>query len=409
MHRPYRPAPPAYLRAPPIKMRDRLYIDDTRQRIRSGHPWVYDNQVLRFEGRPQPGGIVQVFDVKKGPLGQGYFNPKSKIRVRMLTKDLDEPIDGAFFRRKIKAAWDYRVRMGQPESCRVVFGEADGLPALVVDKFNDVLVLQTLALGMDRFKAEIVQALRDVLQPRGIYERNDVPVRLKEGLEQVTGPIVDPFDTQLTIRENGLKFHVDLAEGQKTGHFLDQRLNHAALEHISKDVRVLDCFTHTGGFALHAAKYGAKEVLGLDISEEAVALARSNATLNEMGETCTFKAANVFDFLAGPVKDSGVWDVIVLDPPAFAKSRSALDNAVRGYKEINLRAMKALPPGGFLVTCSCSQHMQPELFRKTIADAARDAHRELREVYAGSQPPDHPVHWAIPETHYLKCLVLQVL
>ncbi|MBK9421456.1 MAG: class I SAM-dependent rRNA methyltransferase [Flavobacteriales bacterium] len=390
-------------------MRDRLYIDDTRQRIRSGHPWVYDNQVLRFEGRPQPGGIVQVFDVKKGPLGQGYFNPKSKIRVRMLTKDLDEPIDGAFFRRKIKSAWDHRVRMGQPESCRVVFGEADGLPALVVDKFNDVLVLQTLALGMDRFKAEIVQALRDVLQPRGIYERNDVPVRLKEGLEQVTAPIGEPFDTKLTITENGVLFNVDLAEGQKTGHFLDQRLNHAALEHIAKDARVLDCFTHTGGFALHAAKYGAKEVLGVDISEEAVALARSNAKLNGMQENCTFVAANVFDFLAGPVKDSGVWDVIVLDPPAFAKGRAALENAVRGYKEINLRAMKALPPGGFLVTCSCSQHMTPDLFRKTIADAARDAHRELREIFAGNQPPDHPMHWAIPETHYLKCLVLQVM
>jgi 23S rRNA (cytosine1962-C5)-methyltransferase len=391
-------------------MRDRLYIDDTRQRIRSGHPWVYDNQVLRFEGRSQPGGIVQVFDVKKGPLGQGYFNPKSKIRVRMLTKDLDEPIDGAFFRRKIKAAWDYRVRMGQPESCRVVFGEADGLPALVVDKFNDVLVLQTLALGMDRFKAEIVQALREVLHRAAFTSATTCPCGLRKAWNRsLVSDRSDPFDTQLTITENGLKFHVDMAEGQKTGHFLDQRLNHAALEHISKDARVLDCFTHTGGFALHAAKYGAKEVLGLDISEEAVALARSNATLNEMGETCTFKAANVFDFFAGPVKDSGVWDVIVLDPPAFAKSRSALDNAVRGYKEINLRAMKALPPGGFLVTCSCSQHMQPELFRKTVADAARDAHRELREVYAGSQPPDHPVHWAIPETHYLKCLVLQVL
>ena len=390
-------------------MRDRLYIDDTRLRIRQGHPWVYDNQVLRFEGRPHPGGIVQVFDVKKGPLGQGFFNPKSKISIRMLTKDLDEPIDAAFFHRKIAAAWSYRQRMGQPESCRVVFGEADGLPALVVDKFNDILVLQTLALGMDRFKTEIVQALQEVLKPRGIYERNDVPVREKEGLEQVKGFIGDEFDTRLTIEENGLRFAVDVAEGQKTGHFLDQRLNHAAMEHISKGSRVLDCFTHTGGFALHAAKYGASEVLGLDISEEAVALAKSNAKLNGMEATAQFKPANVFDFLAGPVKDSGRWDVIVLDPPAFAKSRSALDGAVRGYKEINLRAMKALPPGGFLVTCSCSQHMLPELFRKTIADAARDAHRELREVFSGSQPPDHPIHWAIPETHYLKCLVLQVL
>jgi 23S rRNA (cytosine1962-C5)-methyltransferase len=390
-------------------MRDRIYIDDSRQRVRSGHPWVYDNQVLRFEGRLKPGAVVQVFDVKKGPLGQGYFNPRSKIRVRMLTKDLDEPIDAAFFRRKIAAAWAYRQRMGQPESCRVVFGEADGLPALVVDKFNDVLVLQTLALGMDQFKPEIVQALHEVLRPRGVYERNDVPVREKEGLDQVKGPVGEEFPTRLSVVENGIRFLVDVANGQKTGHFLDQRLNHAALEHIAKDARVLDCFTHTGGFALHAAHYGAREVLGLDISEEAVASARANARENGLAERCTFVAANVFDFLAGPVKESGAWDVIVLDPPAFAKSRSALENAVRGYKEINLRAMKALPPGGILVTCSCSQHLLPDLFRKTLADAAHDAHRELREVYSGGQPPDHPVHWAMPETHYLKCLVLQVL
>lgn len=389
--------------------RDRLYVDDARQRIRQGHPWVYDNQVLRVEGRPQPGGIVQVFDVKKGPLGQGYFNPKSKIRVRMLTKDLDEPIDVAFFRRKIAAAWAFRQRMGQPESCRVVFGEADGLPALVVDKFGDILVLQTLALGMDRFKAEIIQALHDVLGPRGIYERNDVPVREKEGLEQVKGFAGEEFDTRLEITENGLKFAVDVAHGQKTGHFLDQRQNHAALEHVAKGARVLDCFTHTGGFALHAAAYGATEVLGLDISEEAVALATGNAALNDLEGVATFKAANVFDFLAGQGRGTGNWDVVVLDPPAFAKSRAALDGAVRGYKEINLRAMKMLPPGGFLVTCSCSQHMLPDLFRKTIADAARDAHRELREVYSGAQPADHPMHWAIPETHYLKCLMLQVL
>lgn len=390
-------------------MRARLYIDDTRQRIRSGHPWVYDNQVLRSEGRPQPGGIVQVFDVKKGPLGQGFFNPRSKILARMLTKDLDEPVDAGFFRRKVQAAWDHRVRMGQPESCRVVFGEADGLPALVVDKFNDVLVLQTLALGMDRYKAEIVSALHEVLAPRGIYERNDVPVREKEGLEQVTGFIGAEFDTDLIIEENGLRFAVDVAAGQKTGHFLDQRLNHAALEHLARGARVLDCFTHTGGFALHAAKYGAAEVTGLDISEDAVGVANGNAALNGLEDRCTFKAANVFDFLSGPRNIGGHWDVIVLDPPAFAKSRSALDSAVRGYKEINLRAIKSLPPGGFLVTCSCSQHMVPELFRKTIADAAHDAHRELREVHSGGQPPDHPVHWSIPETQYLKCLVLQVL
>ncbi|MBP9080492.1 MAG: class I SAM-dependent rRNA methyltransferase [Flavobacteriales bacterium] len=390
-------------------MRDRIYIEDARQRVRGGHPWVYDNQVRRTEGSPRPGGIVQVFDVRKGPLGQGFFNPVSKIRVRMLTKHLDEPIDAAFFRRKIQAAWDHRVRLAQPANCRVVFGEADGLPALVVDKFNDVLVVQTLALGMDRYKTEIVQALRDVLQPRGIYERNDVPVREKEGLPQVKGFIGEAFDPQLVVEENGLLFAVDVAQGQKTGHFLDQRLNHAALAHVAQGANVLDCFTHTGGFALHAAKYGAREVLGLDISAEAVGLARANATRNGLEGVCRFEAVNVFDFLSAPKLGSGPWDVVVLDPPAFAKSRSALDGAVRGYKEINLRAIKHLPPGGFLVTCSCSQHMLPDLFRRTIADAAHDAHRELREVYSGGQPPDHPVHWSIPETHYLKCLVLQVL
>lgn len=390
-------------------MRARLYIDDTRQRVRQGHPWIYDNQVLRSEGPLEPGGIVQVFDVKKGPLGQAYFNPKSKLRARLITKDLDEPIDAGFFKRKIEAAWNFRKRMGNTTSCRVVFGEADGLPALVVDKFNDVLVIQTLSLGMDRFKPEIVSALKDVLGLTKIYERNDVQVREKEGLEARTGFIGEPFPTKLEIEENGLTLGVDIATGQKTGHFLDQRLNHAAMTRISHQARVLDCFTHTGGFALHAAKYGAKDVLGLDISEEAVALARQNAERNGLQARCRFVAANVFDFLAEADKRGDQWDVIVLDPPSFAKSRTAMAGATRGYKEINLRAMKCLPKGGFLVTCSCSQHMTPDLFRDMVATAARDAHRELREVYYGTQPPDHPYHWAIPETLYLKCLVLQVL
>lgn len=390
-------------------MRPRLYIDDTRQRVRQGHPWVYDNQVLRSEGRPEAGGIVQLFDVKKGPLGQGYFNPGSKIIARLLTKDLDEPIDTAFFRRKVQAAWDFRRRMGNSTSCRVVFGEADGLPALVVDKFNDVLVMQIMALGMERHRASILAALQDVLAPRGIYERNDAAVRSKEGLELYSGFTGAPFDTRLEIEENGLKLALDVATGQKTGHFLDQRLNHAAMARISHQARVLDCFTHTGGFALHAAKYGAREVLGVDISAEAIALAEANAAANGLAPRCSFRTANVFDLLTDASKRGLSWDVIVLDPPAFAKNRGALDGATRGYKEINLRAMKCLPPGGFLVTCSCSQHMTPELFRAMVADAARDAHRELREVYYGTQPPDHPYHWAIPETLYLKCLVLQVL
>ena len=388
-------------------MRDRLYIDDTRQRIRSGHPWVYDNQVLRFEGRPQPGGIVQVFDVKKGPLGQGYFNPKSKIRVRMLTKDLDEPIDGAFFRRKIKSAWDHRVRMGQPESCRVVFGEADGLPALVVDKFNDVLSVQFLTLGMERWKEVILDALEQVIKPRGIYIRNDVPIREKEGLAMYKEFHGKAFPTDLVIEENGLKVHVDVANGQKTGHFLDQVLNHAEMGKISKGQRVLDCFTHTGGFALSAASHGAKEVVGLDISADAVKQATRNAELNGLSN-CTFRTDNVFDYLTEADRRGEKWDVIVLDPPAFAKNRGALENATRGYKEINLRALKCLPSGGFLVTCSCSQHMGPDRFRKMLAEAAQDAGKRVREVYGGAQAPDHPILWGVPETHYLKCIVLEV-
>ncbi len=389
-------------------MRNRLYIDDTRLRVRGGHPWIFDNQVKRVEGRPEPGDIVQVFDQRKGPLGQAYYNPASRITARLLTKHLDEPIDATFFQRKIQAAWDHRVRMGEPASCRVVFGEADGLPALVVDKFNDIAVVQTLALGMDRYKEEVVAAIRAVLAPRGIYERNDVLVREKEGLPMRKGFIGDPFNTELVIEENGIRMLVDVASGQKTGHFMDQRQNHAALARFTAGADVLDCFTHTGGFALHAATYGARSVVGLDISEDAVALARRNAELNGLSDRCRFEAANVFDHLVTASRAGRTWDVVVLDPPAFAKSRSALEGATRGYKEINLRAMKCLPPGGILVTCSCSQHMSTELFRAMVADAARDAHREVRELYYGTQPPDHPVHWSIPETLYLKCLVLEV-
>lgn len=390
-------------------MRDRLYIEDAQQRIRRGHPWVYDNQVRRMDGSPGQGAIVQVFDLKKGPLGQAYYNPQSKLRARLLTKDLDEPIDAAFFRRKIEAAWRYRERMVDTRACRVVFGEADGLPALVVDKFNDVAVLQTMAYGIDRYKTEIVEALRAVTGLTRFYERNDVPVREKEGLDLRTGFLSEPFGTALVIEENGLQIALDVATGQKTGHFLDQRQNHAAIAPISSGARVLDCFTHTGGFALHAARYGASDVLGLDISEEAVALAKANAERNGLQDRCHFITANVFDLLTEASKRGDQWDVIVLDPPSFAKSRGAMAGATRGYKEINLRAMKCLPKGGFLVTCSCSQHMTPDLFRAMVADAARDAHRELREVYFGTQPPDHPIHWSIPETLYLKCLVLQVL
>ncbi len=390
-------------------MRSRMFIRDPRDRVRHGHPWIFDNQVLRVEGDPAPGAVLQVFDERRRPIGQGYFNPASKIQVRMLTTDLDEPVDDAFMLRRVREAWAFRQRMVDTTSCRVIFGESDGLPACVADKFGDALVLQTLSLGMDRWKHSLAEALREVTGVTRLYERNDVPVREKEGLPQVKGFLGEAFPTVRAITENGLNLQVDLAEGQKTGHFLDQRLNHAAIAPVVAGADVLDCFTHTGGFALHAAMYGARRVEGLDISATAVANAMANAARNGLDDRCTFQEANVFDFLTEADRKGRKWDVVVLDPPAFAKSRATVAGATRGYKEINLRAMKCLPPGGFLVTCSCSQHMTPELFRAMIADAARDARRQVRELYCGTQPPDHPVHWSIPESLYLKCLVLQVL
>ena len=392
-----------------------IHIRDPRDRVRSGHPWVFDNQVLRIDGSPGPGDIVRVVDDRGRPVGQGYYNAVSRILVRLLTREFDVRVNAGFFRERIQEAWDHRERIGCPPSRRVVFGEADGLPALVADLFKDegndpgVLVLQTLSLGMDRWKDVLVDALREVTGASRVFERNDVPIRTKEGLDPQKGFLSEPFETRIRIRENDLIWEVDVATGQKTGHFLDQRLNHASIAPIVPGARVLDCFTHTGGFALHAARYGASEVTGLDISADAVHQASTNAALNGLGDRCTFKEANVFDHLTEASRKGGQWDVIVLDPPAFAKSRSALDKAWRGYKEINLRAMKCLPRGGFLVTCSCSQHMTPDLFRDMVGEAARDARRQLRTVTEGGQPPDHPVHWSIPETQYLKSLVLQVL
>lgn len=386
----------------------KLTINDTQDRILRGHPWVFGNQITHEEGVYVPGDIVQVFDAKRRPLGQGYINPASLIRVRMLTPHVDERINKEFIAARIQKAWKYRQRMGYSGSCRVVFSEADMLPGLIVDKFNDVLSVQFLTLGMERWKDVVLDALDQAVRPKGIYLRNDVPIREKEGLDLSKGFTGKPFPTDLVIDENGLKLHVDVAGGQKTGHFLDQVRNHAAMVQISEGQRVLDCFTHTGGFGLHAAHYGAKDVLGLDISEEAVAQATRNADLNGL-KNCAFKVANVFDYLTEASRTGKQWDVIVLDPPAFAKSRGAIDNAYRGYKEINLRALKSIASGGFLVTCSCSQHMTPDLFRKMVAEAARDAGRRVREVYYGTQPPDHPILWGVPETHYLKCLMLEVI
>ena len=391
----------------------RIFINDTRDRVRNGHPWIFATQVSRMEGDPEPGDVVQVFDAKRRPLGQGYINQKSMIVVRLLSRRIDEKIDRKFMADRIGNAWRFRQDLGMNGSFRVVFGESDDLPGLVVDRFVDaidgrsVLSVQFLTLGMERWKDVVIQALNDHAAPDGIYLRNDAAVREKEGLERYTKHEGRSFKTDLVIEENGLLLAVDIAEGQKTGHFLDQVRNHAAIEPICRNKKVLDCFSHTGGFALHAAKYGAADVEGIDISESAVQHAMGNAKRNGLDQ-CRFTVGNVFDRLTEADRRGAKWDVIVLDPPAFAKSKGALANAYRGYKEINLRALKCIPTEGFLVTCSCSQHMTPDLFRQMIAEAAADAGRRLREIFEGSQPPDHPVLWGVPETHYLKCLVLQV-
>lgn len=396
----------------------RIRINDTGDRVRRGHPWVFGTQVIGEEGAYAPGDIVLVTDSKGRAIGQGYINPASMIRVRLLTRDPGDRVSKAFIAARIAAAWERRVRLGYDGSCRVVFGEADGLPGLVVDRFKDardgrsVLSVQFLTLGMERWHDVVLDALRTSVKPDGIYLRNDVPIREKEGLALEKGFVGKSFGTNLIIAEGSgeraVRMHVDVAGGQKTGHFLDQVMNHVESQRYMAGLSVLDCFTHTGGFGLHAARAGASEVLGLDISADAVELATRNAALNGF-ERCRFQEANVFDFLTDASRKGSQWDAIVLDPPAFAKSKSALENAYRGYKEINLRALKCLPPGGLLITCSCSQHMTPDLFRRMVGEAALDAGRQLRELHEGGQPADHAPLWGVPETRYLKCLVLQVL
>lgn len=382
------------------------------ERLKNGHPWVYRTEIASINGTYTPGDIVAVEDYRGRFIGRGYINPASMITVRILTYSRKEEIDTAFWRRRLTAALDYRRRVlagTGTDAYRVVFGEADFLPGLIVDKFGSYLVVQTLALGIDRFKETLVEILDELLRPAGIYERNDAPVRELEGLELRTGFLKGPFDPLVIIQENGLKFYVDLAGGQKTGYFLDQRENRAALQSLVRGARVLDCFCHTGGFSIHAAHYGAWEVLGLDISLEAIATARRNAVLNGVDNLCSFEEANVFDALREFERRKERFDVVILDPPAFVKARKALEGAIRGYKEINLRAMKLLSPGGFLVTCSCSYHMPEDLFLEVIQDAALDAHRRLRLLAKRGQAPDHPILLGYDESHYLKCLLLQVI
>jgi 23S rRNA (cytosine1962-C5)-methyltransferase len=378
------------------------------RRVENGHPWIFVNEVESVQGSCEGGDIVEVYTYDKKFVGTGFINPKSQILVRLLTRNRDETIDADFFTRRIKQARDYKSRIGYRENCRVIFGEADYMPGLIIDKFNDYLVVQTLALGIDRWKNEIVKALESVFEPKGIYERNDVPVRELEGMQQQKGFLSQPFDTNIIIRENGLQFYVDIENGQKTGYFLDQQDNRRKIRHVVKDADVLEVFCYTGSFSNHAAYYGARKVLGLDISENAVNLARKNAALNGLEKTCSFEPLNAFDVLKGWAKEKIQYDVVILDPPAFTKSRENIQKAITGYKEINLRSLKLVKPGGFLVTASCTNLVQPDTFLDIIDSAAKDAKRKLRNVTFQTQSGDHPVIRGIENTGYLKFLIVEV-
>jgi 23S rRNA (cytosine1962-C5)-methyltransferase len=376
-------------------------------RIAQGHPWIYNNEVDRIAGPIEPGDIVEVYFFDGQLAGRGYINPNSQIIIRLLTRKREE-IDANFFYVKIKTAWAYRQQLGYTENCRLVFGEADGLPALIIDKFNDYFVLQTLSLGMDIWKQAIVDAIQKIFSPKGIYERNDVPVRELEGLTQVKDFLTEPFPTEIIIKENDLQFYVNIETGQKTGYFLDQQDNRRAIKEIVKGADVLGAFTYTGTFEIHAAHYGAKSVLGIDISESAVAQANKNAALNKLDHIVKFEAMNAFDVLKKWGKEGRKYDVVMLDPPAFTKSRNNIDKAITGYKEINLRGMQMLRNGGFLVTSSCTNLVSPELFLETIQMAAWDAKKRIRQVTYQSQSSDHPIIWGMENTHYLKFLIVEV-
>ena len=383
-------------------------IPGKEKRVYSGHPWVFRSDILSEKGSPAPGSIVDVLSSRGRFLAKAFYNPASQIALRIMSLH-DEPIDEAFIRRRIHEAVEYRRTFADLHSCRMVFAESDRLPALIVDSFGDVLVLQCLALGMEPFKGMIVDALVDELHPAGVYERNDVPVRTLEGLPMTTGLLYGEVPDRVEMMENGIRFLVDVKEGQKTGFFLDQKENRAAIAPFVKGRTVLDCFTHTGSFALHAGHYGATRVTGVDISGYACAFASENAQLNQLSDRVSFVEANAFDLLSEESRKGVQYDTIILDPPAFTKSRSTVERASKGYKEINLRAMKMIRPGGFLVTCSCSQHVLPVAFLDIVKDAAKDARVQLRQIEYRTQGRDHPILPAAPETQYLKCGIFQIL
>lgn len=381
--------------------------------LRSGGAWVFDNEIASVEGSFENGDIVSVVDHKGSFLGKGFINDNSKIRIRILTRR-DVEVDPGFLEKRVRDAWEYRKKTVDTSSCRLIFGEADFLPGLVVDKYEDVLVIQSLALGMDKLKATVVEALKKVLAEdginiRGVFERNESRERIKEGLEQYKGFMGPEFPTDIRIVENNVKYNVDIRDGQKTGFFLDQKYNRLAIQKLCKGASVLDCFTHTGSFALNAGLGGAREVTGVDASELAVSQARENAELNGLSDIVKFEVKDVFDYLPELNREGKKFDVVIIDPPAFTKSRKSIGKAINGYREINMKGLKLVKSGGFLATCSCSHYMSYELFTRTINEAANAVHKRLRQVEFKTQSPDHPILWASDESYYLKFYIFQVV
>ena len=381
--------------------------------LKRGGLWIYDNEIASVTGSGENGCLVAVRDFDGYPMGIGFINDRSKIRVRMLTRQKDAEVNGAFLAMRVRNAWEYRKKTVDTSSCRILFGEADFLPGLTVDKYEDVLVVESLALGMDKLKDTVLRLLCEALagdgiKIRGIYERSDAKVRELEGMERVKGFLSEPFDTKVRICENGVKYYVDVAEGQKTGFFLDQKYNRLAIQKLCKGAKVLDCFTHTGSFALNAGIAEAVSVLAVDASETAIRQAEENAALNGLSGTVTFRVADVFELLPELEAAGERYDVVILDPPAFTKSREATKNAIKGYREINMRGLKLVKDGGFLASCSCSHFMTQELFTETIAQAASSVHKRLRQVEFRTQAPDHPILWNSDESYYLKFIVFQV-
>lgn len=394
--------------------------------IKAGGSWIYDNEIDRIDGSFKDGNILRVEDFDGYPMGWGFINTKSKITVRMLTRNAKEEMNDEFLYRRVKAAWEYRKAVIDTSSCRVIFGEADFLPGLVIDKYEDVLVVESLALGIDILKERIIEILKELMledgiKIRGVYERSDAKVRIKEGMERRKGFIGEEFDTDVTITENGVKYHVDIVNGQKTGFFLDQKGNRMAVQELCRKlsegrtadgepVSVLDCFTHTGSFALNAAVGGAGSVEAVDVSELAIDEAKNNAALNGVTDRLIFTVADVLDLLPKYVEEGRKYDVVILDPPAFTKSRDTIKKAAKGYREINIRGLKLVKSGGYFATCSCSHFMDQQLFTEVIAQAAKAAHKRLRQIEFRTQAPDHPILWAGDEmSYYLKFLIFQVL